>query len=189
MKIYTRKGDEGMTDLVGGSRVRKDSARLEAYGTVDELNSMMGWLAAGLESIESIDHLDLLETVHGCQAVLLSMGAVLATDTEAGGHTRQAVTEEDIASLEKTIDRWSEELPPWRGFVLPGGTEAAARADVCRTVCRRAERRILALSAESEVPREVLGYVNRLSDLLYVLARRINFLTGKEEILWQKRML
>lgn len=185
-----------MTDLAGGSRVRKDSARLEAYGTVDELNSMLGWLLAGLDCPDHTDHIegterqdktDLRESLHECQAVLFSMGAVLATDEEAGGHTYQAVTEEDIAAIEKTIDRWSEELPAWRGFVLPGGTEAAARAHVCRTVCRRAERRILALSQEAAVPGEVLRYVNRLSDLLYVLAGRINFLAGEEEILWQKR--
>ena len=170
-----------MTDLVGGCRARKDCARLEAYGTVDELNSHLGLLAAIMDEDPAINCL------HGCQAVLLSMGAVLATDGEAGGRTHQVVTDEDVASLERTIDLWSAELPPWRGFVLPGGTEAAARAHVCRTVCRRAERRILTLAGEAAVPGEVLRYVNRLSDLLYVLAGRLNFLAGKEEILWQKR--
>ncbi|MCM1372087.1 MAG: cob(I)yrinic acid a,c-diamide adenosyltransferase [Bacteroides sp.] len=171
-----------MTDLVGGCRVRKDCMRLEAYGTVDELNSHMGLLVAAMDDETAIN------CIHGCQSVLLAMGAVLATDKEAGGHTGQAVTDGDIAGLERTIDAWSEDLPPWRGFVLPGGTEAAARAHVCRTVCRRAERCILALAREADVPGEVLRYVNRLSDLFFVLAQRLNFLAGKEEILWQKRM-
>lgn len=170
-----------MTDLVGGCRVRKDCVRLEAYGTVDELNSNMGLLAALTDDETAV------KCIHGCQAVLLAMGAVLATDEEAGGHTSQAVTDDDIAGLEHTIDLWSVDLPPWRGFVLPGGDRAAAQAHVCRTVCRRAERRILALAQEAAVPVEVLRYVNRLSDLLFVLAGRLNFLTGKEEILWQKR--
>lgn len=170
-----------MTDLVGGCRVRKDCARLEAYGTVDELNSNMGLLAA-LADDETI-----VSRIHECQAVLLAMGAVLATDEEAGAHTYQVVTDDDIAVLEHTIDLWSVDLPPWRGFVLPGGSMAAAQAHVCRTVCRRAERRILALAREVAVPMEVLRYVNRLSDLLFVLAGRLNFLKGKEEILWQKR--
>ena len=170
-----------MTDLVGGCRARKDCARLEAYGTVDELNSHLGLLAV------AVDDEMARNCIYGCQAVLLSMGAVLATDEDAGGHTRQVVTDEDVAALERTIDLWSGELPHWRGFVLPGGTEAASRAHVCRTVCRRAERRILALAREAKVPGEVLRYVNRLSDLLYVLAGRMNFLAGKEEILWEKR--
>ncbi len=180
MKIYTRKGDEGMTDLVGGIRVRKDCVRLEAYGTVDELNSHMGLLVAAMDDESAIN------CINECQAVLFSVGAVLATDGEAGGHTRQAVTAEDIERVERTIDLWGEGLPPWRGFVLPGGVEAAARAHVCRTVCRRAERYILSLSRESEVDANVLCYVNRLSDLFFVLAQRLNFLGGKEEILWQK---
>ncbi len=170
-----------MTDLVGGCRVRKDCARLEAYGTVDELNSHMGLLAAAMTDETDIN------CIRECQAVLFSVGAVLATDEEAGGHTRQAVTAEDIWRVECTIDQWSKDLPPWRGFILPGGTEAAARAHVCRTVCRRAERCILTLAREAEVAGELLCYVNRLSDLLFVLAQRLNFLAGREEILWQKR--
>lgn len=171
-----------MTDLVGGHRVRKDCARLEAYGTVDELNSHLGWLAAAMEG-----DAEGLDCVHVCQGVLLSMGAVLATDAGAGGHTRQAVTEEDVVALERVMDLWSGQLPPWRGFVLPGGSEAASRAHVCRTVCRRAERCILRLSAEAEVPGEVLCYMNRLGDVLFLLSQRLNAMAGTEEILWQKR--
>ncbi len=181
MKIYTRTGDKGMTDLVGGCRVRKDCVRLEAYGTVDELNSNLGLLVVAMGDETAIN------CIHECQAVLFAVGAVLATDEEAGGHTMQAVTAEDIAYVERMIDLWSTDLPGWRGFVLPGGTEAAARAHVCRTVCRRAERNILTLAQETDVAGEVLQYVNRLSDLLFVLAQRLNFLAGKEEILWQKR--
>ena len=98
----------------------------------------------------------------------------------------QAVNSEDIAALEKQMDEWNASLPGWRGFVLPGGVESAARAQVCRTVCRRAERRILALAQEAEVPQEVMQYMNRLSDFLFVLALHENFLAGRDEILWQK---
>ncbi len=169
-----------MTDLVGGCRVRKDCARLEAYGTVDELNSHLGLLVAAMSDETDIN------CIRECQAVLFAVGAVLATDEKGGGHTRQTVTAEDVGRVEHTIDQWSRDLPPWRGFVLPGGTEAAARAHVCRAVCRRAERNILTLAGEAEVAGEVLRYVNRLSDLLFVLAQRMNFLAGREEILWQK---
>ncbi len=172
-----------MTDLVGGCRVRKDCLRLEAYGTVDELSSQMGLLAASI-----CDETD-INSIRECQAVLFSVGALLATDEKAGGHTLQVVTAEDIDRVESMIDCRSGDLPPWRGFVLPGGVECAARAHVCRTVCRRAERCILRLAQEAEVPSEVLCYVNRLSDLFFVLAQRLNFLAGREEILWQKRRM
>lgn len=180
-KIYTKTGDEGMTSLVGGCRVRKDCCRLEAYGAVDELNSHLGLLLCVLSDEGA------RQCVVECQNVLFCMGAVLASDETTGRVSAQAVLAEDVCALEKAVDEWSEVLPPWKGFVLPGGVEAAARAQVCRAVCRRAERRILALAAEAHVPREVLEYVNRLSDFLYVLALRENFLAGVDEILWQKR--
>ncbi len=179
-KIYTKTGDGGMTSLVGGKRVRKDCARLEAYGTVDELNSHLGLLLASLTDEMAKN------SVVECQNVLFSVGAVLATEAEEGKPMAQAVNSEDIAVLEKQMDEWNASLPGWRGFVLPGGVESAARAQVCRTVCRRAERRILALAQEAEVPQEVMQYMNRLSDFLFVLALHENFLAGRDEIIWQK---
>ena len=178
-KIYTKTGDEGMTSLVGGKRVRKDCARLEAYGTVDELSSNLGLLMSVLSDETAI------KRITECQNVLFCVGAVLATEQEEGGKRMTGVKPEDVATLEHQMDEWNASLPGWRGFVLPGGVESAARAHVCRTVCRRAERRILALAQEAEVPEEIIRYVNRLSDFLFVLALRENFLSGKDEIIWQ----
>jgi cob(I)alamin adenosyltransferase len=179
-KIYTKTGDEGMTSLVGGKRVRKDCTRLEAYGAVDELNSHLGLLMASLTDETAIN------SVMACQNVLFCVGAVLATELEEGKVLPQTVAPEDVSALERQMDEWNATLPGWRGFVLPGGVESAARAQVCRAVCRREERRILALAQEAEVTQGVLQYVNRLSDFLFVLALRENFLAGRDEILWQK---
>lgn len=180
-KIYTKTGDGGMTSLVGGKRVRKDCARLEAYGTVDELNSHLGFLLTVLTDETARN------SIVAVQNVLFCMGAVLATEEDAAANMMQSVFPEDVELLERQMDEWNAVLPGWRGFVLPGGVESAARAQVCRAVCRRAERRILALAMEAQVPDEVLRYVNRLSDFLFVLALHENFLAGKDEILWQKR--
>ena len=180
-KIYTKTGDGGETSLVGGTRVRKDCARLEAYGTVDELNSHLGLLLSVLADDAARD------SIIAVQNVLFCMGAVLATDEDCGTKMMQSVLPEDVESLERQMDEWNAALPAWRGFVLPGGVESAARAQVCRAVCRRAERRILALSDEAYVPAEVIHYINRLSDFLFVLAQRENNLAGRSEILWQKR--
>ncbi|MDE5561558.1 MAG: cob(I)yrinic acid a,c-diamide adenosyltransferase [Bacteroidaceae bacterium] len=180
-RIYTKRGDGGMTDLADGSRVRKDSVRIEAYGTVDELNSNLGLLMASLTDETA------KKCIVGCQNVLFDIGAVLATADESMAASMQTVRQEDVEALEQSMDEWNATLPGWRGFVLPGGTEAASRAQVCRAVCRRAERRVLELAAEAPVPGEVLCYLNRLSDLLFVLAQRENFLCGCDEILWQKR--
>ena len=180
-KIYTRTGDEGETSLVGGKRVRKDCARLEAYGTVDELNSHLGLLCASLDDEMARN------TIRECQKVLFVVGALLASEEREAGHAMPEVSQDDVLALERQMDEWNAVLPGWRGFVLPGGVESAARAQVCRAVCRRAERRILALASEAHVPAEVLRYVNRLSDFLFVLALHENFLAGRDEILWQKR--
>ena len=180
-KIYTKTGDGGETSLVGGTRVRKDCARLEAYGTVDELNSHLGFLLTVLTDEKARN------SIVAVQNVLFCMGAVLATEEDAVANMMQSVLPEDVELLERQMDEWNATLPGWRGFVLPGGVESAARAQVCRVVCRRAERRILALASEARVPDEVLRYVNRLSDFLFVLSLRENFLAGKDEILWQKR--
>lgn len=179
-KVYTRGGDKGMTSLVGGQRVSKASTRLEAYGTVDELSSHLGLLAAMLsEGHEQ-------EMVFRIQNNLFNVCTNLATDQEQTPLYPSAyLPEGEIALLEREVDTIMQELPERQGFVLPGGTQAAAQAHVCRTVCRRAERCIVALAEESVVSAEVQQYVNRLSDYLFVLAKIINFNANVSEIVWQ----
>ena len=177
-KVYTKTGDNGTTSLVGGKRVPKDCVRLESYGTIDELNTQIGLLLT--HGGEPSDR----ETLIGIQKCLFVIGAQLATEPPA--EPSSTITFEDVTELEHSIDLASEGLPGWRGFTLPGGCMPAALAHVCRTVCRRAERRILTLNASEAVAPELLAYVNRLSDYFYVLALRLNFLHGTEEILWKK---
>lgn len=179
--VYTRTGDGGMTSLNGGERVPKTDVRVEAYGTVDELNAHLGELVTYLE-VEADRRL-----LTSVQSDLFTIGAYLATDSsrgEKGG--MKVVGDEDVARLERAIDEAEDGLPAWRGFVLPGGSRGAAVCHVCRTVCRRAERRILALAAVAPVAPEVRAYVNRLSDYLFVLSRRMLFLEGRDEIIWKK---
>ena len=180
MKIYTKTGDAGTTSLVGGKRVDKACARLESYGTIDELNAQVGLLLTYVtESAER-------DCLIGIQNCLFVIGAQLATDAESSHTLSCTISEKDITTLENNIDRAAEGLPKWRGFTLPGGCRAAAVSHVCRTVCRRAERRILALNSSESVDSCLIAYVNRLSDYFYVLALRLNFLQGTHEILWQK---
>lgn len=188
-KVYTRTGDTGTTSLVGGKRVAKNCARLESYGTIDELNAQVGLLLTYVT--EQADR----ECLIGIQSNLFVIGAELATEAESSHCLSHTITDEDTAELEQEIDKASEGLPAWRGFTLPGGSREAALSHVCRTVCRRAERRILALNESvlidndgngQTVPIQVLKYINRLSDYFYVLALRLNFLAGREEILWKK---
>ena len=180
--LYTRTGDHGMTSLVGGQRVPKTHLRLEAYGTIDELNSQLGLLLTYLT--ESIDR----STVLDIQNLLFSIGSMLATDTSTCDvRPGRYVTEADVTGLERAIDAAEEGQPGWRGFILPGGSRGAAVAHVCRTVCRRAERAIHALAAEAEVDELLMAYVNRLSDYLFALAKKINLREGQEENIWQKR--
>jgi len=180
MKIYTKTGDAGTTSLVGGKRVDKACARLESYGTIDELNAQVGLLLTHVYDSAEI------ECLIGIQNCLFVVGAQLATEAESSHNLTCTITSDDVNALEMNIDRASEGLPKWRGFTLPGGCRAAAHAHVCRTVCRRAERRILTLHAEEPVSPQLLAYVNRLSDYFYVLALRLNFLQETEEILWKK---
>jgi cob(I)alamin adenosyltransferase len=179
-KVYTRRGDQGQTSLVGGQRVSKASTRLEAYGTVDELSSHLGLLAAMLpEGHEK----DLVERI---QNNLFNVCTNLATDQDQTELYPSAYLPEGaIKELEDEVDSIMHELPERQGFILPGGTQEAAQAHVCRTVCRRAERRIVALAEEATVSPEVQQYVNRLSDYLFILAKKLNFLAGKSEKVWQ----
>ena len=181
-KVYTRTGDEGMTDLVGGERVPKDSLRIESYGTVDELQSVLGMLRAALAesgSVEIVAHL------HRVQQDLFDLGSTLSTPPQHADRVKNPITEERIGWLEETMDRWNEELPPLRSFVLSGGGRYSALGHVARTVCRRCERIVLRLAREEEVPAEVLRYLNRLSDFLFVLARHLARVFGEEEPLWE----
>lgn len=170
MKIYTKTGDKGSTSLVGGKRVEKDDSRVEAYGTIDELQSFVGMLASATDEVQ-------LEDI---QRVLFKIGGYLAYEDA----TSAGVTDEMIAQLEQKIDRLSEELPPLRTFIIPGGTMAASICHVCRTVCRRAERRMTTLrrSIDVELDDNAFIYINRLSDYFFLLARNLNMVAGKEDV-------
>lgn len=179
MKIYTKTGDSGDTGLFGGPRVSKDDPRIEAYGAVDELNALLG--LARTEPMSA--QLDVL--LARVQNELFDLGAELATpDPMAKGTATLGATH--IATLEVTIDIYEEQLEPLTQFILPGGCPAAALLHFSRTVCRRAERRIVTLSKIAPVRPELIVYVNRLSDLLFVLARAANHLAGERDVPWQK---
>jgi cob(I)alamin adenosyltransferase len=180
MKIYTRKGDKGETGLIGGKRVLKSALRVEAYGEIDELNAVLGWIRAKLtdETIRA----DLLQI----QRDLFAVGAQLADPT---GHVEQkaekaGLHEGRVRELEGIIDRYDAVLSPLRAFILPGGSECGALLHLTRTVCRRAERRMVALSQDVPLSPILITYINRLSDLLFTLARAINREAGIEEIPW-----
>lgn len=181
MNIYTRTGDRGQTGLFGGGRVAKNDARVEAYGDVDELNAALG-LARAIELMPRID-----EVLVPVQRDLFAIGALLATPDRDRMHEQLAkarVDEARVAELEAAIDAGEAELEPLRAFILPGGTPKAAALHVARTVCRRAERRVVALTATVEIPELVVMYLNRLSDLLFVLARVANRRAGAGEVTW-----
>lgn len=185
MKIYTRTGDRGETGLFGGLRVRKDHARVESYGEVDELNSVLGLAAAQLraDGEEALaDRILLL------QADLLAVGANLATPgPEDGGRASDyipPVPSERVAEMERWMDEAEAELVPLRTFILPGGGEAAARLHLARTVCRRAERRAISLAHLAHIDEQVIVYLNRLSDLLFTLARLANHRRGLPDVAW-----
>jgi cob(I)alamin adenosyltransferase len=177
-RVYTRQGDSGETALAGGQRVAKDSLRIEAYGTVDELNAFIGVARAGApDELASI----LLRVQHE----LFNLGSILATLPE-DVHPKQArVTDAEVARLETEMDRMNEGLPPLRSFVLPGGSRLNAELHVCRTVCRRAERVCVALAREETVPEEAVRYLNRLSDALFVWSRWASRVEGVAETLWE----
>jgi cob(I)alamin adenosyltransferase len=172
-KIYTRTGDDGTTGLGDGTRVPKDHPRVEAFGTVDELNSVLGLLLAE----------PLAETLAAeltcIQHALFDLGGELCIPG------RSVLTEDDVTGLELLLDRLNAELSPLKEFILPGGTRAAALCHLARTVCRRAERRVYALSRHEAVSPAALKYLNRLSDLLFVMARNINHAAGTADVLWQ----
>jgi len=179
-RLYTRSGDQGTTSLVGGTRAPKDSIRLEAYGTVDELNSWLGLLVAS-EAVKPQRRATLLDI----QNRLFDIGAALATEPESAWQPTP-IGAEAVITIEKAIDDIDSALPPLRCFILPGGHPDASRANIARTVARRAERRIISLTHEAEIDSDILSYINRISDFLFALAREININTGHDEISWQK---
>lgn len=174
-KIYTRTGDDGTTGLGDGSRISKDDARVEAYGTVDEANSAIGMVLACA---------DIPEEVRGClvrvQHKLFDLGGELCLP----GFT--AVNDEHVTRLEQQLDAFNADLPPLKDFILPGGGEAAAACHLARTICRRAERRVATLGRTEDINPAVLRYLNRLSDLLFVIARVLARHAQGQEVLWQR---
>ncbi len=193
MKIYTKTGDKGETGLFGGERVKKDHVRLEAYGTIDELNSVLGFagaLAANSPKIES----SFTDSLKKIQNDLFDIGALLATPqrSQLTAKSLQFIEEKDILFLESWIDRSEASLPPLKTFILPGGSDLGASLHVARTVCRRAERCVVRMRlalGEETVEENVIQYLNRLSDLLFVLARWVNHETNQAENIWEKKKL
>lgn len=181
MKIYTRTGDKGQTGLLGGQRVQKDDARIQAYGTVDELNCHLGMLR-DLAPSRSAFIIDLQEK-------LFTIGSRLATASEADADRFKIpqIDDKDVLALEEAMDAMEAHLPEMRNFILPGGHPAVSQAHICRTVCRRAERLIVPLSTDGQVPERIIRYMNRLSDLLFVLARSIGHELGVAESPWRPR--
>lgn len=178
MKIYTKKGDKGTTSLFGGASIGKSSSRIEAYGTVDELNSVIGMaITAGTTDRG-------LEILNDIQGQLFVLGADLATLASKKAKIER-IGDKDIKWLEERIDELEEHLPPLTSFILPGGTQAGATLHMARTVCRRAERRTIALKHQDPISDECVIYLNRLSDLLFVMARFENHKAGAPETPWE----
>lgn len=181
-KVYTRSGDDGSTSLGGGQRVPKDSSRIEAYGTVDELNSQIG-VALSLELNETV-----ASALRSIQNDLFHLGSDLCVlEEDKGKRPVPRIEARHVEALEKLMDRLSEELPTLENFVLPGGSHGAAALHVARTVCRRAERRLVALGRVEAIGEFTVRYVNRLSDALFVMARYENRRRGVPDVLWDSR--
>jgi len=190
-RVYTRTGDRGETALVGGKRVPTDSPRIEAYGTIDELNSIVGLARAfNEEKLADGDAHRFLDTVlRQIQDELFDLGSELATPPDFFQQGMYRVGENEVKKIEQLIDECQKELEPLKSFVLPGGDRIGAYLHQCRTVCRRAEREILRLSRAEELSEWPIKYVNRLSDLFFVLSRWISKKTGKDEYLWQRGLV
>ncbi len=184
MKIYTKTGDSGTTSLFGGQRVDKDHLRLEAFGNVDELNASLG-VARSVMETAAADYSEIDQVLSAAQNQLFDLGAELATP-EAGVERTTLLNTTAIEALELAIDKWDTELPPLKEFILPGGTHAAASLHAARCVCRRCERSLVTLMRDVVLRPELGVYLNRLGDLLFVLARAANHLEGHAEVPWQK---
>jgi len=182
LKIYTKTGDKGTTALFGGKRVSKSHERINAYGTVDELNSYIGLIRD--QKIGS-NHIPVLIEI---QDRLFTLGSILATEPENTKVKIPALLEEDIEYLEQQMDSMNEQLPEMKSFILPGGHTSVSHCHIARCVCRRAERLVIGLSENEEVPDIAIKYLNRLSDYLFVLARKVSNELEAEEIPWKARM-
>jgi cob(I)alamin adenosyltransferase len=178
MKIYTKTGDDGSTGLIGGERVSKSDARIDCVGAVDELNAAIGWSAVGAQG-------ELLKSLRVIQNELFVIGSHLASPDGQAAASLPALDESAVGRMEMEIDTATAKLPPLRDFILPGGCESSARLHFTRTVCRRAERILVAFSHDRPVPQMVLTYLNRLSDWLFVQARLANKTAGEAEIIWK----
>ena len=182
MKVYTKTGDKGTTALFGGKRVSKADHRIDAYGTVDELNSYLGLLRDQEVNVNRKD--ELIEI----QDRLFTLGSILATEPDNTKVKVPQLQEEDIAFLEQKMDTMSEVLPEMKFFVLPGGHQSVSFCHIARCVCRRAERLTISLADEADVPEKVIKYLNRLSDYLFVLSRLMTQELSAEEVAWKPRM-
>lgn len=183
MKIYTRKGDEGKTSLIGGKRVDKNDIRIESYGTVDELNSWVGMLR-DLTSSDNETYEQLLEI----QDRLFTIGSLLAQSPEGSKMELPQLNADDINFLERSIDKMNENLPEMKSFVLPGGHTTVSNCHITRCVCRRAERLVVALHDSTDDYKKTLQYLNRLSDYLFVLSRKLTLDLDAKEIPWKPKM-
>ena len=186
-RVYTRQGDQGQTGLAGGQRVPKDSPRIEAYGTVDELNSCLGAARATVNQLAAQEpRLAMLGALMlRVQHELFNLGSILATLPEDVHPRQPRITDAEILQLEKGMDAMNEDLEPLRSFVLPGGSRVDAELHIARTVCRRAERACIALARVESIPPETVKYLNRLSDALFVWARWASHVSGAAETLWE----
>ena len=182
MKIYTKGGDKGETGLFGGERVPKNSERIEAYGTIDELNSFIGL------AVEEVKNNEVKAVLQKIQNQLFTVGSDLATPVNEKNkkydipRVPKAFSEE----AEKNIDKFDSELEPLQNFILPGGSKSSALLNICRTICRRAERRVVTLKASNEIGENIIIFLNRLSDLFFVLARYENMISGIPDEIWKK---
>tara|TARA_B100000795_G_C22744890_1_gene416883 strand:+ start:498 stop:1040 length:543 start_codon:yes stop_codon:yes gene_type:complete len=176
VKIYTKTGDKGTTSLLTGTRVSKSDMRLEAYGTLDELNSWIGLVSAEVPQ-------GCFPMLHEIQSELFSMGSYLALDRKAS-FPMPKINSSLVLQLESQIDSWSQELPELKNFILPNGSKASSMCHVARTICRRSERLIVALSEQVEVKAEIPLFLNRLSDFLFVQARYVLYTEGLDEVVW-----
>ena len=187
-RVYTRRGDHGETDLVGAERTSKTAPRIEAYGTVDELNAAVGvaraFYAAEIDRAPACHRLD--EILRRVQSELFDLGAELATPPSAWQPGMFRIGATQVTALEELMDGCQEDLEPLRSFILPGGGRVSALLHVARTVCRRAEREVLRLMQQEDVGDQPLAYLNRLSDLLFVLSRWIGHHLGEQEYLWER---
>jgi len=180
LKIYTKTGDKGTTSLFGGTRVSKDHVQIEAYGTVDELNSHIGLL------ISQIQEFDILNVLKPIQPTLFDIGSHLASDGKADDYLPE-INQEWVELLEIEIDRQSKLLPELKNFVMPGGNQRIAVAHLCRTICRRAERRVIALSEFKKLDKVLVIYLNRLSDYFFSLSRYLCVLDNVDEVKWNPK--